>query len=540
VRLCGASVFLLGCTGTISADSPSEGTPLAPGGASAAGGGAISDAPRLCGGAQLAPSPLHRLTRLEYDNTVRDLVGEDLQLGKDFAQDEYAGTFTANFFTPITEMQFAEYATAAQTVAEKAAGSMAKFVPCDPAADPTGCATRFIKQFGRRAYRRPLDDDEVARFGKLFQLGLGGADFANGVRLVVQAMLQSPKFLYLVEGPGPLTQHQLAARLSYFLWNAPPDPQLSAAADAGQLGTMAALRQQTQRLLADPRALDMITDFHVQWLGLDELPTLGRDTMLYPKFEALRPAIIEETGHFLAEVLKSDGGRIDTLMTAPFSVVNKALAGLYGASSTAADWQKTTLDPQQRAGLLTQAGFLTAHGSFDGSSPILRGLAVRERLLCAPMPVPPPSADQNFPPPAPFTTTRQRFDRHRTNPSCATCHAMMDKLGYGFESYDGIGQFRTMENGVPVDDSGELLSTDIDGPYKGAADLVHKLVGSGQFQRCVATQWFRYAFARLDGEGDKCALDALSKRVGGASMKVTDLLQGIVESDAFLTYRPVN
>src|SRR5438045_5972424 len=263
--LCCGSFLAIACSGNIEGgDGTSNPRTVGP-----AGGQVASDAPRTC--AQLGPSPLHRLTRLEYDNTIRDLFGADLGLARDFAFDERAGTFTGNYFTPISEMQFTQYASAAATAADKAAGNLSLFVPCDPAADPAGCAAQFIKQFGRRAHRRPLDAVEVARYQKLFDVGRTGVDFANGVRLVVQAMLMSPSFIYLVEGPGPLTQHQVAARLSYFLWNAPPDPQLAAAADAGQLGTLAGLRQHTQRLLADPRALQMITDFHTQWLGLEEV-----------------------------------------------------------------------------------------------------------------------------------------------------------------------------------------------------------------------------------------------------------------------------
>jgi hypothetical protein len=541
VRLLVCGPLLVGCTGTISDGSDSRAGAKPPGPGNGGGGGSTvaTDAPRTCGMNQLGPSPLHRLTRVEYDNTIKELVGEDLHLAKGFAFDERAGEFTANFFTPISEMEFNQYATAAEAVAEKAVTAMATLVPCDPAADATGCSAKFIKQFGRRAFRRPLDDEEIATYQKLFDTGRTGADFANGIRLVVQAMLQSPKFIYLVEGPGPLTQHQMAARLSYFLWNAPPDPALSAAADAGQLGSMNGLHQQAERLLADPRALDMFTDFHTQWLGLEELPTETKDTKFYPEFDAFKSAMIEENTRFVREVIKTDGGKLETLLTANWTMANGQLSTLYGLAGGGADtdWHKVTLDSKQRAGLLTQPGFLSAHGSFDASSPILRGLAVRERILCAPMPVPPPGADQNFPMPTPSQTTRQRFDKHRTLPSCASCHEMMDKLGYGFESYDGIGRFRTTENGVTVDDSGEIINTDVDGPFQGAPALARRLLASQQVQQCMGTQWFRYAMGRLDTDADKCVLDSIQKKFSGAGLRVSDLLLAIVESDAFRTFQ---
>jgi len=197
------------------------------------------------------------------------------------------------------------------------------------------------------------------------------------------------------------------------------------------------------------------------------------------------------------------------------------------------------LDPKQRGGLFTQASFLSAHGSYDGSSPIRRGLAIRERIFCAPMPVPPPGADATFPAATPSQTTRQRFDKHRTDPTCASCHSLMDKIGYGYETYDGIGRYRTTENGAMVDDSGELLATDIDSTFKGAQELSRKLLGSEEVQTCVTTQWFRYAFGRVDGDEDKCTLDALGKAFTSGGLKTTDLLTTIVESDAFRSYQPL-
>jgi hypothetical protein len=545
-----ASPLALGCVGSIGDGKPAAGgqtpagVPGAPDkqkpGAGPGGAPVAPDAPRTCSADQVGPTPLHRLTRLEYDNSIRDLIGEDLKLARTFTEDERAGTFTANSFTPITEMQFTQYATGAAAAADRAVALLPKLLPCDPAPDPAACATQFIKQFGRRAFRRPLDDAEVARYQKVFEVGRTGVDFANGVHLVVEAMLESPKFLYLIEGPGPLTQHQMASRLSYFLWDAPPDAQLSAAADSGALGTIAGLRAQAKRLIADPRAQDMIADFHFQWLGLERLPKLQKDAALYADFEGLRPAIMEETGRFVAEVMKSEGGRLESLLAAPYSVVSGPLAALYGLPAGGADWRKVSLDPKQRAGLLTQAAFLTANGAFDGSSPIRRGLAVRERVLCADMPVPPPNVDQNIPPLMPGDTTRQRFDRHRSDPSCSSCHELMDKLGYAFESYDGIGRYRTMERGQPVDDSGAIVGTDVDGPVKGAAELAHRLAQSKQVQTCVATQWFRYAFGRLQTEVDKCVLDSLMKTFTGSDLRVADLLMAIVESEAFRSYRRLN
>jgi hypothetical protein len=557
---CGSLVALgaLGCVGSIeqgksgSGDNGPSGVGPGPGGGPKVdpppgggvdpidpGGSVTPGKPLACAANQLGPTPLHRLTRPQYDNTIRDLIGEDLKLSKEFGFDEKAGEFIANYFTPLTEVQFAQYATAAEAVAERAATNMAKVVPCQPTPDAAACSTQFIKQFGRKAFRRPLDEAEVSRYQGLFEMGRTGLDFANGVRLVVQAMLQSPKFLYIVEGPGALTQHQLAARLSYFIWGSPPDAQLATAADMGQLGTLEALRAQAARLFADQRGVNMVIDFHNQWLGYFAWE-MGKDAKVYPEFETLKPSLLDETNRFLADALKTDGAKLETLFTAPYSIVNAPLAAVYGVTPPkGTEWSKVQLDPKERGGLFTQASFLSAHGSYDGSSPIRRGLAIRERIFCAPMPVPPPGADATFPAATPSQTTRQRFDKHRTDPTCASCHQLMDKIGYGYETYDGIGRYRTTENTIPVDDSGELIGSDVDGTFKGAQELSRKLLGSDEVQACVTSQWFRYAFGREETEADKCTLDALGKAFTSGGLKTTDLLTTIVESDAFRSYQPL-
>jgi hypothetical protein len=406
-------------------------------------------------------------------------------------------------------------------------------VPCNPAADPAACATQFIRQFGRRAHRRPLDDAEVARYQKLFDVGRTGVDFANGVHLVVEAMLQAPAFIYLIEGPGPLTQHQMAARLSYFLWDAPPDAPLSAAADAGKLGTIESIREQARRLLADPRAGKVVADFHTQWLGMERLVKLQKDSALYGDFEGLRPAIIEETSRFVAEVMSSEGGKLESLLAAPYTVVNGQLAALYGVPAGNGDWHKVMLDPGQRAGLLTQAGFLTANGAFDGSSPIpprpggARAGAVRGHA---------------------GATARRRPERARADagghhPAALRPAPRRSQLRQ-LPRADGQARLRlrVLRRHRPLPHRGarqaggrlgQIIGTDVDGAVKGGADLARKLARSKQVQACVASQWFRYAFGRLQTDVDKCTVDALVKGFTSADLKVADLLLAIVESDAF-------
>jgi hypothetical protein len=488
-----------------------------------------------CKADQIGISPLRRLTRVEYDNSVKDLLGVDLGLARQFNQDESAGNFPSNYFTPVSESQYGQYASAAATAAVKAVEKLGQLIPCASnvnAGNESSCATQFIRQFGRRAYRRPLDDGEVGRYEELFKAGRNGGDFAAGITLVVQGMLESPHFLYMVEGPGPLTQHQLAARLSYFLWKGPPDAKLANLADSGGLRTPEAMRAEAKRMLEDPRAQDMINDFTWRWLDLDDLETLEKDEMKFPDFAALHPLMGEELKRFANSVFTDGEGKLETLLTAPYTITNPALAKLYGVKTTGNDWQKVDLDPTQRSGILTQSAFLATHGH-EGSAPIFRGIAIREQLLCVDLPPPPPGADALAPPPSPTRTTRDRLVEHRKNPECAGCHSLMDVLGYGFESFDDIGRYRTTENNVKIDDTGELIGTDVDGSFKGPIELGKRLAKSTQVQKCVTKQWFRYALGRMDTDVDSCTLDAVFQRFQKSDLRLPELLMALVESDGF-------
>jgi hypothetical protein len=531
---------LAGCVGSIDTGKPSDRgggpTPPSSGSGGGTGGSSAVMGPSACKADQIGFSPMRRLTRIQYDNSIKDLLGVDLGLSAHFSEDELAGSFPGNSFTPISESQYSQYAEAAASAAFKTVERLTQLLPCAAQADDA-CATQFIRQFGRRAYRRPLADDEVSRYQALYKSGRTGGDFSAGITLVTEAMLESPHFLYMVEGPGPLTQHQLASRLSYFLWNAPPDAKLSGLADAGGLGTPDDLHKEAQRMLADPRAQAMMDDFHMRLLNLTKLDILQKDPAKYPEFEGWHPLMREEITRFTGYVMGQGDGRLETLLTAPYTFANAELGKLYGVKVTG-DWQKVDLDPGKRAGLLTQSAFLATHGH-EGSAPIFRGIAVREQLLCMDLPPPPPGADNMFPPPAPTKTTRERLLMHRVNPECASCHEMMDSLGYAFESFDDIGRYRTTENGVTIDDSAKIVGTDdVDGEFKGPIELGKRLARSKTVQQCVTSQWFRYAMGRTETKLDQCTLDLVNKRFKDSDFRIPDLLLALVESDGFRVRRP--
>ena len=494
-----------------------------------------------------APAPLRRLTQEQYRHSVRDLLGVATE-GIELPVDEGTAGFFANTIAPVSELQLEQYARAAEVIARAAAPTLARLGAC---AAPAAC-DRFIADFGRRAYRRPLAPEER---NELAALAARATDPAGGVRLVVQSLLASPNFLYLAEAPlagsgpvAPLEGFGLAARLSYFLWGSAPDAALLAAAERGDLATRAGLARETQRLMSEPRFRDTLTSFHLQWLDLTELGGVEKRGKLYPLFTPeLRTAMREETERFVDHVMRpppgaplvpgEDDGRLETLLSGRFSVVGEGLFELYGlgkATGPAAAWRKVELAATRRAGLLTQASFLTQHAHWDKPSLVLRGKVVRERLFCTVLPPPPPDVNNTPPPFDPKVSMRERFEDHRSEVSCARCHRLIDPLGVPFEGFDAIGATRTMDGPVPVDPTSEIAGTaKSDGPVKDAADLMARLARADEVRDCVALQWLRYALGRDVVPADAGSLARLRQVFRDSGYHVPTLIAEIPSTDSF-------
>jgi hypothetical protein len=491
------------------------------------------------------------MTRFEYSNTVRDLLGDATDPAAGFGAEEEALGFNNNAANLVTSAALAEkYMLAAEGISARATEPLSRNVPCDPATvGDDACARQFIAQFGKRAFRRPLTSDETAMFFGLFDAGRKGADFRSGIQLVIEAALQSPPFLYRVElgttaAAGEqvvrLNGWELASRLSYFLWGSMPDDALFAAAEAGQLATPAELAAQARRMLDDPRAKQAVANFHQQWLDFDRLASVGKDAKLFPEWSpAVGELMREETSSFIEDVVFKGGGDLKGLLTAPYSFLNAPLAKLYGVPGpTGTAFEKVNLDPTQRAGILTLGSLLTINAHSNQTSPVHRGKLVRELLLCDRMPPPPPTIMITAPSPDPGSTARQRFAQHSADSACSACHALMDPLGFGFENYDALGRFRTEENGKTIDASGTITSSDIDGPFTGVVDLARKLAGSGEVQACYATQWFRFAFGRGETAEDACTMAKLRTQFAAKQGNIKELLVSFTQTDAFLYRRP--
>jgi hypothetical protein len=496
-----------------------------------------------CKAVKPGPAPLRRLTRAEFDNTVRDLIGDDKRLGQAFPPEELKAGFDNNAeVRSVSDLLAEGYSAAAEQIARAVTAKLGAMLACDPARDgePT-CLDRFFGGLGKRLWRRPLTPDEREDLRKVFTAGRT-ATFTDGIDAVIQVMVLAPQFLYRLETGVPvantdyarLTPWEMASRLSYLLWGTMPDAELMAAAEKNELATREQVTRQVMRLLADPRATAMVTNFGEQWLQLRELPEADKDPAAFPRYsDELLGLWKQETDAFLAAVWQGDA-RLDTLLSAPFSMMNGKLAAFYGVSGPTGDaFTKVMLDPTQRAGVLTQGGLLAAKSGPDQTSPVLRGIFLREQMFCQPLPPPPPEVNAMPPVVDARQTTKERFAAHRKDPACASCHDLIDNLGFGLENYDAIGLYRTTENGKPVDASGSFMGTDVDGPFKGAIELSHKLVASKDVERCMATHWFNFSFGRIQTPDDACTAETLQQQLAGSNGDIRQLLLAVTQSDAF-------
>ncbi len=311
------------------------------------------------------------------------------------------------------------------------------------------------------------------------------------------------------------------------------------AAERNELGTTGQIEAAARRMLADPRARPVVVEFHRQWLGLSALDRLAKDARVYPEFdEELRAGMRAETAAFVEAAYFGPERTLAQLLTAERSFVTPALARLYGVPPPSGSGpQPAALPRDQRAGLLTQAGFLAVHALPDQSSPVHRGKLVREQILCQPMPPQPPGLMVTPPEVDPRRPTRERFAQHASDPQCAGCHELMDPIGFGFERYDGLGRFRASDGGAAVDDRGEVTAADGSGfTFQGARQLGEKLAASPVVEQCLATQWYRFAFGRLEGPGDQCSLRELQAAFAGAR-DLGELLVAVTRTEAF-RHRP--
>jgi hypothetical protein len=503
-----------------------------------------------------SPAPLRRLTRFEYENTLHEVFGPELAVLDLFPPDEIGLGFDNQGGTlSTTDLHVGGYLEAAGRAAAFVAEHPERLAEISGCAEPTpACAEVLVLALGRRLERAPLSDASRARLLALFGDVEDADTFVEGAGRVVEALLQSPRFLYRIERahagevlPDEQAElaapHVLASRLSFLFLGAGPDASLLEAAETGALATPDDVAGQARRLLDDPRARRGVMHFYRQWLELTRVGDLEKDRRLFGIWtDDLRLDLERETARFVEAVLWEDDGRFSTLLQAPYTFADAVLADYYGLpimNPDSTDLVKVALGPEtHRRGLLTHGSILSLHAKANQTDPVHRGKFVRERFFCTPPPPPPPDLVVSPPQLDPRKTTRERFAQHREDAGCAGCHELLDPVGLAFENYDAIGRYRDTESDLPVDASGYLLDTDVDGPIDGVADLADKLVASRQVSRCVVTQWFRFAMGRGETEADSCTIDKLDAAFADSGGDLRELLVALTQTEAFLRAAP--
>lgn len=550
-----AGLALMGCAGSIGAgDSDGDDGVAGAGGQPAPSGEPGTGPIELCKQPSPGLMPLRRLTKLQFRNTVKDLFGTETPGALEFPDTALRDGFrTYADFNTVTADGAGAIATAATAVAKQAAANLNALLGCMPG--PGGddaCVAGYVDRLAKSAYRRPPHADEVQTLRRIYSdLRTAGWSPQESVEGVIEVVLQSPQFLYIFDmgkdaqaKPGSvaaLTDHEVAARLSYFLWDTKPDESLTALADEGKLGDPEIVEQEVRRLLASDRAQSLWTQFTEDWLHLHRLEAQDKDGARFAGWNAeLKAAMRAEAGAFVNDVVYQGDAKLKTLLTAPYTMANGALAKVYGAKSVDdSNLARIDLNPDERAGLLTSAAFLTAHAGFNESFPVLRGAFVRKHMLCQDI-APPSDLVIELPPADPNVRGRERFAQHRDNPACSGCHALMDPIGFGLENYDAIGGFRTTEgNDLQIDASGELADAgdDISGPFVGGIELSEKLAQSTAVRHCLAQQMLSYAIARGALETDDCALRFVADRFSRSEGDLKELLVAVALSDAFMFRR---
>jgi hypothetical protein len=499
--------------------------------------------------------PLRRLSAREYLNTLKDLLNvTGVTTTSDLPNDEGGNAFAAYpFLLPVDiGKSEAELLQAAAEAAIKSFTSrISSILPCTPnGTNDATCASQFISSFAPKAYRRPLDSTETSHLTSLYQTARTtlGLDFNGAIGVLIEAILQSPGFLYHWEkDPGAalrdgsliqLGPYQVANRLSYFIWGSMPDATLFDAAAKNQLNTQDLVEAQARRLLADARAKDAISNFLSDLLDMDLLAFTSKDgtvSPLYQMFDDLKAPMLAEFKAFGLNVLVDGTGRFDDLLSSTTSFVNQSLAPVYGLNGVSGSMpSKVMLNSAQRGGLLTLSGFMANFGSADEANPIRRGRIVYTRLMCGVVAAPP-----NGVPPAAGKdsggTARERAEAHTKNPCATGCHSKFDPFGFPFEHYSGLGDYVTTDNGAPVNSTSMV---DIEGDGKlvavtDAMDLSKKIAASGRAQACLATQFLRYLAGRLDTPADVASIQAATARFRAKSNDVRELMVALTGTRTF-------
>jgi len=466
-----------------------------------------------CSSPLVGTSGVRRISRIEYDNAVAQLLGDASQPAAAFVPETALAGFNSNVGTPVTDHNVTEYFSGAEAVAKNLLGRFSQATGCASTSD-TSCFESWLTATARKAFHGTLPDDEKAQLLSDYEAALAATDAPSAVSFAIESLLLSPRFLYVVElgrsrgGIVPLTASETAGRLALALWRGVPDDTLLQAADSGGLDTADGVVTQARRMLDDPRAGSMLDDFVTQWMEIPSADALAKNPTNFPNFSAsVRSSIIEETHQTFRAVFADGRAGVDQLFTLPYTMANSDVGSVYGLSGLGASFTKVSL-PSGRAGILTEPAVLASHAHPTQPAPVLRGKLVRVNVLCDPVPDPPPNVQRNLADPGPGQTEQDVQNQHLTSDTCKGCHIYMDPIGFGFNRFDAAGQMLTDPNITTAGniEPPRLVSgtPDISGPFDGPAQLGAMLAASDQVKQCYIMQTLRYTLGREEQSGDAC------------------------------------
>lgn len=484
-------------------------------------------------------SVARRLTRAELDNALRDLLGDTARAATTLLPEDpfspYDNDYTGQAASGALIDSFSSLAddVAARIVSDP--DLLSGMMPCTPSGPgDSACFRQLVEQLTQRAFRRPMETSELDVYMALLDFATEDNpdvdnDFDTAVELLLRAVIMDPEFLYRVEAGEPtdddrifqLNDYEIATRMSFLLWGTIPDDALWADAEAGRLTDAEGRRSVLTRMREDPRALEQLRRFHAMWLGY----------RVIPHSPELTAAFNRETGALIDRSV-SEGSYLD-LFTSDETFIDDTLAAHYDLPAPGTEtW--VSYGDSGRAGLLSHGSFLSAFGKFTDTSPTQRGILIRTRLLCQEIPPPPPDVMADQPPGDDDALCKyDRYEQHRSSPSCNGCHGQMDPIGFGLENYDLAGRFREHDDGLPdctIEGQGEVPPY---GSFSGPAELAQLLIDSGELERCVTSQFFSFAVGRELKANEEQAVDALTEDFVGAGTAFGELLEAYVSSEAF-------
>ncbi len=491
---------------------------------------------------------IRRLNRVEYNNTIRDLIGLDLKPAEQFPSDDVGNGFdNMGDVLSISPILMEKYVAAAGEIADQAFADEAarkRILVDTPESDEqlVEVAKKNIRRFAERAYRRPLDEDQQDRLFNLMVIAWQkGSEPDEIFKTAVTAILASPQFLFRVERDPPpddqdgirvLDDFELASRLSYFLWSSMPDERLFELARDGKLQDPEVLAAEAERMVADPKADALVENFAGQWLQLRDVDVFNPDPEQFAAFDdQLRAAMRRETEVFFESVMRENRSVIDFL-NADYTFVNERLARHYGIEGVSGSEFRRVLTGTGRRGVLTHASILMLTSNPTRTSPVKRGKWILDNILGEAPPPPPPNVPPLDAEAETFGSLREQMQQHRSNESCAVCHRKMDALGFGLENFDAIGAWRDKDGRFDIDPSGALPGGR---QFNGPADLMAILVDEkkNEFCRCLTEKMLSYALGRGLDSYDRCTTKEIVKTLQEDEYRFLTLVTQIVTSEPF-------